>query len=151
MRRELADGLGGAVLAGPTYAAHPVSCAAAAKVIEIYTRDRVFEHAAELGRYTAAALHERIVAEIPIVDHCAGYGMLLGLELLKNAEAKEGYSHEALEALQDVALGKGLYIRIAGAGSRIMFCPPLVSTHEEVDSMIAILAEALRDTAWMGL
>jgi len=151
VHRELAEGLGGAVLAGPTYAAHPASCAAAAKVLEIYVRDGIFDYAAELGRYTAAALKERIVDKIPVVDHVAGYGTLLGLELLKDAETKEGYSHEALEALQNVALSKGLYIRTAGAGSRIMFCPPLVSTREEVDRMIAILAEAFADGSWAVL
>ena len=36
MTEDVAKGLDGSVLSGPTYAGHPVSCAAAAKVMEIY-------------------------------------------------------------------------------------------------------------------
>jgi adenosylmethionine-8-amino-7-oxononanoate aminotransferase len=146
--KEVAEGLDGSVLAGPTYSAHPVSCAAAAKVMEIYQRDGIFQHAAEMGRYLAAALNERLVAEIPEVDEVSGFGMLLGLEVLKDPETKEGYSHDAMEILQEGALARGLYIRLAAYGSRIMFCPPLVSTREEIDRMIAILAETFEREDW---
>lgn len=149
--RAVAEGLSGSVLAGPTYAGHPASCAAAAKVMEIYQRDRIFEHAAKMGRYMAAALNDQVVAEIPDVDHVAGYGMLLGLEITKNPKTKEEYSHEALAALQDAAFDRGLYIRLAGAGSRMMFCPPLVSTEGEIERMIAILVQAFKDRGWRRL
>ncbi len=146
--RDLADGLGGSVLPGPTYAGHPVACAAAAKVIEIYRRDGIFNHAAQMGAHARTALENQVVAAIPEVDHVSGFGMLLGLELIKDPTSKEGYSHDALEALQEVALAKGLYIRVAGAGSRIMFCPPLISSTDEIDHMIAILRAALEDESW---
>jgi adenosylmethionine-8-amino-7-oxononanoate aminotransferase len=146
--REVADGLGGLVLSGPTYAGHPVSCAAAAKVMEIYVRDHIFEHAAEIGSYARTALESQVVSTIPEVDHVSGLGMLLGLEIVKDPARKEGYPHEALETLQEVALEKGLYIRVAGAGSRIMFCPPLVSTEEEIDRMVDILRQAFEDGGW---
>jgi len=149
--KEVAEGLDGSVLAGATYAAHPVSCAAAAKVIEIYRRDGIFQHAADTGRYMADALNEELLAVIPEVDQVSGFGMLLGIEVLKNPETKEGHSHEAMEALQEGALKRGLYIRLAAFGSRLMFCPPLVSTREEIDRMIAILADTFDHESWRHL
>lgn len=146
--KDVVEGLDGSVLSGPTYAGHPVSCAAAAKVMEIYKRDRIFQHAAEIGVYARAALEDRVVARIPEVDHVSGFGMLLGLEITKNPETKEGYSHDALTALQDGALARGLYIRLSAAGSRIMFCPPLVSTEREIDRMIGILFDAFKGGSW---
>ena len=89
-----------------------------------------------------------MAAKIPEVDHVSGFGMLLGLEIVKNPETREGFSHDALAALQDGALAKGLYIRMAAFGSRIMFCPPLVSTKAEIDRMVTILFDALANSSW---
>jgi adenosylmethionine-8-amino-7-oxononanoate aminotransferase len=148
LSKEVADGLRGSFVSGPTYAAHPVSCAAAAKVMEIYKRDGVFQHAAEMGRYMRSALNEQLVAEIPEVDQVSGFGMLLGLEVLKDPETKERQPHEAMVALQDGALERGLFIRLSGFGSRMMFCPPLVSTKEEIDRMISILVDTFKEGSW---
>ena len=52
---EIVDGLKGHFISGPTYTGHPASCAVAAKVMEIYKRDKVFDNAAEIGQVPAAA------------------------------------------------------------------------------------------------
>ncbi|MFN3165337.1 MAG: aminotransferase class III-fold pyridoxal phosphate-dependent enzyme, partial [Pseudohongiellaceae bacterium] len=43
---------------GYTYTGHPVASAAALKAIEIYQRDRLFDHAAEVGAYLQKGLRE---------------------------------------------------------------------------------------------
>jgi 4-aminobutyrate--pyruvate transaminase len=40
---------------GYTYSGHPVACAVASKVLDIYQRDHIFEHAASTGALPAGA------------------------------------------------------------------------------------------------
>ena len=75
---DIMDGLSMSMLGGATYSGHPVSCAASAAVLEIYKRDKIFEHAAKIGKYAKKRLEEQFVIDFPLVDHISGYGMLLG-------------------------------------------------------------------------
>ena len=149
--REIADGLEGHFTSGPTYAAHPVSCAVAAKVMEIYQRDRIFEHAAKVGAYAKQQIQERLIDTSPIAQSVTGYGLLLGIELVKDKETGEDYPPEShkMMRVQDRALDKGLYIRVCdksfAPGNRFVFAPPLVTTEAEVDAMIDILDETLKE------
>ena len=148
MTEELFErGLRGHIFSGPTYTGHPAACAAAAKVMEIYKRDKIFENAAVMGKYLTEQL-EAITADVPEVVEIAGYGMLKGMEVVKNPETKEPFPFEAMVALQETALAKGLYVRLSGGAPRYMVCPPLVCTKEEIDQMMAILADALNDPGW---
>lgn len=151
MKEEILEqGLEGYFFSGPTYTGHPAACAAAAKVMEIYKRDKVFQNAAKMGRHLNEQLLA-ITADVPEVVEISGYGMLQGVEVVKNPETKEPFPFEALMALQETALAKGLYIRLSGGAPRFMVCPPLVSTKGEIDQMIAIFADALRSPEWRGV
>jgi adenosylmethionine-8-amino-7-oxononanoate aminotransferase len=149
--RDIAAGLEGSIIAGATYSGHPVACAAAAKCLEIYKRDKIFEHASKIGAYAKKRLEEQFVADFPLVDHVSGYGLLLGIEVVKNKETKEEYPPKSRKMfrLQERALDKGLYVRICdhnwAPGNRIMFCPPLVSTEQEIDQMLDRLYDAFAD------
>jgi len=147
MTEDVFEGLKGYVFSGPTYTGHPAACAAAAKVMEIYKRDGVFDHAAEMGRYLRQQL-EAITADVPEVVEIGGYGMLLGIEVVKDPETKVPFPFGAMVALQETALAKGLYIRLSGGAPRYMVAPPLTSTKEEIDRMTAILSDALRAPEW---
>lgn len=68
--------------------------------------------------------------------------------MVKNPETKEPFPFEAMVTLQETALAKGLYIRLSGGAPRFMVCPPLVCTKEEIDQMMAILADAFKDPGW---
>jgi adenosylmethionine-8-amino-7-oxononanoate aminotransferase len=149
--REVAQGLEGTILGGATYSGHPVACAAAAKCMEIYKRDKIFEHAAKVGKYAKDRLNEQFVKDFPLVEHVSGYGMLLGLEIVKNKETKEEYPPKSMKMyrLQERALDKGLYVRICdknwAPGNRMMFCPPIVTTEKEIDQMLDRLYDAFAD------
>ena len=43
---------------GYTYTGHPVSCAVALKTLEIYERDKVFQHAEKVGEYFQNSMKE---------------------------------------------------------------------------------------------
>jgi taurine--2-oxoglutarate transaminase len=149
--REIVDGLEGHFTSGPTYSGHPVACAAAAKTMEIYRRDGIFEHAAKVGAYAKQQLQERLVDNSPIVRSVDGYGLLLGLEVVKDKETNEDYPPESKKMMrvQDRAFDKGLYIRVLdksfAPGNRFCFAPPLITTEAEVDAMIDILDATFKE------
>jgi adenosylmethionine-8-amino-7-oxononanoate aminotransferase len=123
----------------------------AAKTMEIYRRDGIFAHSAKIGAYAKAQLQERLVDSLPLVEHVSGYGMLLGLEVVRNNVTKEDYSKESRKMfrVQERALDKGLFLRVCdltwAPGNRFMFCPPLVSTEVEIDAMIDIIIETFKE------
>ncbi len=127
---------------GYTYSGHPVACAAALKTLEIYERDKIFEHAAEVGAYLQAELR-RIFTDHPLVGEVRGKGLIAALELVSNKTTgatipggKGGAA--AVKACQD----EGLILR-AVAGNALAFCPPLIITRSEIDEMLTRTKTAL--------
>ena len=129
---------------GYTYSGHPVGCAVAAKVIDIYQRDRVFEHAAKIGDYLQAKLAK--FADHPLVGEVAGIGMLGALELVANKADKTPFPGMAVGGFCAKAAERaGLIIRPLG-GNRVALCPPLIITEAHVDEMVEKLGTALHET-----
>lgn len=129
---------------GYTYGGHPVACAVASKVLEIYRRDRLFERAAELGEYFQARLLE--FAEHPLVGQVRGMGMIAALELVADKSTGQPFGDNAVGGhCARRAQEHGLIVRAMG-GNSIALCPPLVITREQVDELVDSLGRALEDT-----
>lgn len=129
---------------GYTYGGHPVACAVASKVLEIYRRDRLFERAAELGEYFQARLLE--FAEHPLVGQVRGMGMIAALELVADKASGKPFGNNAVGGYcAGRAQEHGLIVRAMG-GNSIALCPPLVITREQVDELVDSLGRALEDT-----
>jgi len=127
-----------------TYAGHPVCAAAAIKAMEIYVRDRVVENAAAVGRYAMERLR-RDFEPLPCVGGVNGLGLMLGIEIVADKATRRPFDTKlnVMQTVQDRALDRGLFVRVAGIGGtpsdRIVFAPPLVITKQEVDKALDIL------------
>ncbi len=129
---------------GYTYSGHPVGCAVAAKVIDIYQRDRVFEHAARIGDYMQAKLAP--LADHPLVGELVGVGMLAAMELVANKADKTPFPGMTVGAFcAKAAENAGLIVRPLG-GNRIALCPPLIIHEQHVDEIVDKLTVALNHT-----
>lgn len=129
---------------GYTYGGHPVACAVASKVLEIYQRDRLFEYAAELGQYFQARLRE--FAEHPLVGEVRGMGMIAALELVADKNSGKPFGNNSVGGYCALrAQEHGLIVRAMG-GNSIALCPPLVISREQVDELVDSLGRALEDT-----
>ena len=129
---------------GYTYSGHPLGCAVASKVIDIYQRDGLFEHAAKVGEYLQQRLRE--LGEHPLVGEAAGVGMIGALELVADKASKKPF--EGMKVGQFCAKAaeeNGLIIRPLG-GNRVAVCPPLIITEAHVDELADKLAAALNVT-----
>lgn len=117
---------------GTTYGGNPLACAAICKVIELFEKDNVLENVKNVGDYLGKRLDE-LVDEFDCIETRRGVGMMQGLVFKR--------------AVGDIivkAMDKGLVLINAGTDI-IRFVPPLVITKENVDSMISILRESIRE------
>ncbi|WP_264212989.1 aminotransferase [Leisingera thetidis] len=134
---------------GYTYSGHPAACAAALKTLEIYERDNLFEHAADVGAYMQAQLRG-IFTDHPLVGEVRGKGLIAALELVSNKTTGASFDKGAAGATaQKACEANGLIIR-AVAGNAVALCPPIIITRAEVDDMLARLKKAV-DTTYADL
>ena len=134
---------------GYTYSGHPAACAAALKTLEIYERDNLFSHAAEVGDHMQAQLRE-IFEGHPLVGEVRGKGLIAALELVSNKTTGASFEKGAAGAMaQKLCEENGLILR-AVAGNAVALCPPLIITKAEVDEMLKRLKTSI-DTAYERL
>ncbi len=134
---------------GITFGGHPVQAAIALKNIEIMERERVVENVAANG----GAFHDSLaqLLDLDIVGDVRGTGYFYALELVKDAETRESFSHEECETLLRGFLSPRLYERglICRADDRgdpvIQISPPLVAGQAEFDEMTGILGDVLAE------
>lgn len=129
---------------GYTYSGHPVACAVALKTLEIYQRDNMFKHAADLGEYMQSKLQS--LKDHPLVGEVRGKGLIAAVELVANKETGQAFPNGdigdfAMKSCQQLGM-----ITRAIAGSSLAFCPPLIITKAQIDEMIFVLQQALDET-----
>jgi adenosylmethionine-8-amino-7-oxononanoate aminotransferase len=139
---------------GITFGGHPVQCAIALKNIEIMKRERIVENVQENGDAFRATLAQLL--DLPIVGDLRGEGFFYALELVKDKETREGFSHEVTESLLRNFLSprlfeKGLICRADDRGDPVIqISPPLIATQKEFDEITGTLGDVL-DEAWQQL
>jgi adenosylmethionine-8-amino-7-oxononanoate aminotransferase len=129
---------------GYTYSGHPLGCAVASKVLDIYVRDGLFDHAATIGAYMARGLSK--FADHPLVGEVSTIGLLGAMELVADKATKQPF--EGMKVGQycaKAAENNGLIIRPLG-GNRIALCPPLIIQESHVDEIMDKLGRALDST-----
>jgi adenosylmethionine-8-amino-7-oxononanoate aminotransferase len=134
---------------GITFGGHPVQCAVALKNIEIMNRERIVEHVAETQDAFRATLEPLL--DLPIVGDLRGTGFFYALELVKDKETRETFSHDECESLLRGFLSPRLYERglICRADDRgdpvIQLSPPLIAGQPEFDQIAHSLGEVLEE------
>ena len=130
---------------GFTYGGHPVSAAVALKAIEIYTRDRVFEKAAERAPQFQKRL--KALGDHPLVGEARGLGLIGGVELTADKNSKRPFvaAHGVGARVVQFAEAEGLIVR-AVLGDVLTLCPPLVISAQEIDELFDRLTRALDKT-----
>ncbi len=137
-RPEVVDPIGrnGDPLMFFTYSAHPASCAAADKVLEIMQREGLVERAHEMG----LRLRQRLqgLESHPNVGEIRGRGLLLGIELVRDRATMEAFPAEAnlTNKVVGACFGAGVSVYPGGCGPArdvITLGPPFIIGDEEID------------------
>jgi taurine--2-oxoglutarate transaminase len=136
---------------GLTYSAHPVSCAAALEVLNIYEDENMIGNAHAMGKYLDLRLLEMKRLH-PSIGDCRNTGLLGCMELVKNRTTKEPFAPFNAKPDEMVVMNKvaaklrelGMYTFVRW--SYIFIAPPLCVTREQIDEGLAIISEALKIT-----
>jgi len=121
---------------GYTYSAHPVSCMAALKNIEIMEREHILDHVREITPYFQERLQR--LRKFPIVGDTRGMGLLGCIEgRAEDLEAERRLGQMIDDACEEMGLLVRPLINMA------VFSPPLIITRSQIDDMFDILEAAL--------
>ena len=134
---------------GLTYSAHPVACAAALEVLNIYEEDNLIENARLMGTYMDQRIEE-MKAQHPSIGDWRNQGLLGCLELVKNRETKDPFATFNAKPDEMVVMNKvaakikelGMYTFVRWGF--IFIAPPLCVTREQIDEGLTIIGEALK-------
>lgn len=117
---------------GTTYGGNPLVCAAVCKVLELYEKQDVLANVRTVAPYLERQL-DALAAEYPCITARRGVGLMQGLV----------FDRPVGDIIRD-AMSRGLVLINAGTDI-IRFVPPLVISRENVDEMIAILRQSIRE------
>jgi adenosylmethionine-8-amino-7-oxononanoate aminotransferase len=127
---------------GHTFEGNPLSCAAGLAVLqEIIDRD-LCGNARKQGERLRTGF-ERLAKKHGVIGDIRGKGLLQGIEFVRNVRTKERFPDQFGVRVGKRALENGLLCRFDPHW--IAFGPPLVSTAEQIDEMVAVLDKSLGD------
>lgn len=146
MRRKIAEHFQKNVFyGGLTYNSHPIACAAALAVIQVYEEDDLIENAARMG-----VIMKRLLSDLETRHACIGAVRSIGLfgivELVRNRKSREPMapfngSSEEMAALGRFFRENGLYTFVRW--NTFFTNPPLCITEEQLREAFAIIDRGL--------
>jgi 4-aminobutyrate aminotransferase len=136
-RAEVMDAVAPGGLGG-TFGGNPISCAAAAAVLDAVADPAFRRRSEELGRLLRAGL-DRIAGRVPAVGEVRGLGPMLALELAEQTPALASATVDAAYERDLLLLACGIY------GNVLRLLPPLTISDEDAETGLELLEEALVD------
>ncbi|MBW7475143.1 adenosylmethionine--8-amino-7-oxononanoate transaminase [Paenibacillus oenotherae] len=128
---------------GHSFTGNPLGCAVALASIKLFEERNLVA-----GVQDKAASVARKLAPLgawPHVGDIRQQGLMVGIELVRDKATKEPYDWEDRIGVRTSLRARELGMLTRPLGNVIVFIPPLVSSEAELDDMIGILAEAIRD------
>lgn len=127
---------------GYTYTAHPIACAAAIAMLDIFADEKLEDCAASLSAYFEQAAHSLL--GVPFVKDIRNVGLVAGIEL-EPTPAQPG-ARAFATYLKCYEMG----VLVRYTGDIIAISPPLTIEKHEIDKIFSCIAEALTSIAADG-
>jgi len=133
-----------------TFGAHPASCAAADKVLEIVESEKLVERSARLGDVLLKKL--AALRDHPHVADVRGIGLWTAVELVRDRETLEPWPADVDFTTRVLAagLGEGVFFYPGGSGPAkdvVLMGPPFVIEEEQLDLIASVLGHAIDSAA----
>ena len=125
---------------GYTYSGHPVAAAAALACLDIYEKEKLFEHSKAISTHFEDAAHG--LANCANVKDVRNYGLMAAIEL---NSSPSGVGTRAFEVFNKCFFEKDILVRVTG--DVIALSPPLIASEQEITRLFSQLAEAINETA----
>jgi 4-aminobutyrate aminotransferase len=127
-----------------TFGGNPLSCAAAAAVLEVIKEEKLLENANKQGAYALKRLGE-LKERSEIVGDVRGKGLMIGVELVEDKESKKPAAQKAAQVIIR-SWKRGVAIVTCGA-STIRIVPPLTIQREMLDTALDIVEDTVEEVA----
>ena len=125
-----------------TFGGNPVSCAIGAEVLKVVKREKLQEHAYEIGEFLKAELRE-LAVNFPIIGDVRGQGLFLGIELV--SKTMEPLA-EQTDYLANRMKEHGILMSTDGPDHNVLkIKPPLVFTLENAEELVFYLRKVLKE------
>ncbi|MBM3619508.1 MAG: aspartate aminotransferase family protein [Alphaproteobacteria bacterium] len=124
---------------GYTYSAHPLACAAASAVLDIYKTDGLFQRSAELSKYWEDGVHS-LKGTSGVID-IRNLGLAAGIDLEARAGAVGARGYDTFVKCFEM----GLLVR--QGGDTLAMSPPLIIEKTQIDEVIDIVGKAIKQAA----
>jgi len=121
---------------GYTYSGHPVACAAALATQQIYQQENLFQKAIDLELYWQEALFS--LRDLPNVIDIRTVGLVAGVQFAAHADGVGKRGYEVFRTCFE----NGLLVR--ASGDTIALSPALIVEKAEIDRMMELLADGIR-------
>jgi putrescine---pyruvate transaminase len=125
-----------------TYAAHPVACAAALANLQIMEKDHLVENAETMGARLRDGL-EAAIGKRRIVGEVRGRGLLVCAEFVEPSGSGRPLPPSEVAKLDRMAWDRGAIVY--ARGNVIRLAPPLCITPAEVDQLVGIVADSVKE------
>ncbi|MGZ4271083.1 MAG: aspartate aminotransferase family protein [Solirubrobacteraceae bacterium] len=138
-------------LHGVTFGGHPMAAAVALANIAVFEEDGILEGVRENEGPFRAMLES--LRDIPIVGDVRGAGFFQAIELVRDRETKQTFTHEESESLLRGHLSSELFERglICRADDRgdpvIQLAPPLIAGPEQFEEIVSVLRPVLEEAS----
>jgi len=127
-----------------TYAAHPVACAAGLANLRIMEQDHLVENAEKMGARLLEGL-QSAVGSCAIVGEVRGRGLIVGVDLVEPDGSRRPLDPKRVAELDRKAWDRGVIVYARGNVLRL--APPLCITAQEVDQLVEVVSESVRELA----
>ena len=124
---------------GYTYSGHPVAAAAALACLDIYEKEKLFEHSKAISTHFEDAAHG--LANCANVKDVRNYGLMAAIEL---NSGPSGVGTRAFDVFNKCFFEKDILVRVTG--DVIALSPPLIASEQEITQLFNRLAEAINET-----
>jgi 4-aminobutyrate aminotransferase len=125
-----------------THEKNPVTAAAALATLQVIERDGLVDNAARIGAHALARMQD-MKQRHAIIGDVRGRGLLLGIELVEDCDAKTP-ARAAAERVLYRALSAGLSFKTT-MGNVLTLTPPLITTFSQMDQALDILERCLAE------
>ena len=129
---------------GYTYGGHPVSAAVALRTLQIYEERNILEHVRSVIPRFQERLHR--LADHPLVGEARGSGLIGAVELVADKASKRAFEPAKLVGPRCMAESQNQGLIHRAVVDNLCFCPPLIITAEEIDTMFDRFERALDAT-----
>jgi len=134
---------------GYTWGGHPVACAAAMVNLDVFEREGLNQRVKDNAAIFRTTLEKLL--DLPLVGDVRGAGYFYGIELVKDKETRETFSHDESERLLRGFLSKalfesGIYCRADDRGDPVIqLAPPLTMGPAEFDEIERRLRSVIKE------